>query len=181
MKKAFTMIELIFVIVILGILAAVALPKFLGVSQQAHEANLKAFVGTLNRTVGPTLWSKSISDGKNGDIAYLDLEYAKGSSTDNNLTTYVDMPKEIADMNLSKCNSDANYTIVGYADKGVAGANYFIACKDGNANQSPIFVLYKQSAPTSELTTLGEYNTSDVEDDNTTDTYSGGVKGNLLK
>ncbi|WP_457563871.1 type II secretion system protein [Caminibacter pacificus] len=50
MRKAFTMIELIFVIVILGILAAVALPKFLGVAQQAHEANLKSFVGTLNRS-----------------------------------------------------------------------------------------------------------------------------------
>jgi prepilin-type N-terminal cleavage/methylation domain-containing protein len=44
MKKAFTMIELIFVIVILGILAAVALPKFIGVANQAHEGNLKSFV-----------------------------------------------------------------------------------------------------------------------------------------
>jgi len=49
------MIELIFVIVILGILAAVALPKFVGVSEQAQEGKLKAFVGTLNRTVGPAL------------------------------------------------------------------------------------------------------------------------------
>ncbi|WP_084029363.1 type II secretion system protein [Lebetimonas sp. JH292] len=56
MKKAFTMIELIFVIVILGILAAVAIPKFLGVAQQAHEANLKTFVGTLNRKLNIQLW-----------------------------------------------------------------------------------------------------------------------------
>ena len=161
MKKAFTMIELIFVIVILGILAAVALPKFMGVSQQAHEANLKSFVGTLNRTVGPTLWSKSISDSQDGNISYTDLGYFKGT-TDTNLTKYTDVPKEIKDMNLSKCDNPDQYKIVGIADKGVAGANYFISCKDGNANQAPVFVLYKQATPTAELATskLGDKNTT---------------------
>ena len=69
MKRAgFTMIELIFVIVILGILAAVALPKFAGVSDQANAQKCNAFVGTMNRTVGPSMWSESISDSKNGTI-----------------------------------------------------------------------------------------------------------------
>ena len=44
-KNAFTMIELIFVIVILGILATVALPKFAGVKAQADMATGKAHVG----------------------------------------------------------------------------------------------------------------------------------------
>jgi len=55
-RSAFTMIELIFVIVILGVLAAVALPKFEGIKKQADLAILNAFVGTLNRQVGPSLW-----------------------------------------------------------------------------------------------------------------------------
>ena len=61
MKRAgFTMIELIFVIVILGILSAVALPKFIGVSEQANAGKCKAFYGTLSRTVGPAIWSDMI-------------------------------------------------------------------------------------------------------------------------
>ncbi len=180
MKKAFTMIELIFVIVILGILAAVALPKFLGVAQQAHEGNIKSFIGTLNRTVAPTLWSKSIAEGHDGNISYLDLEYYKGNS-DNNLTKYVDMPKEIKDLNLSHCNNPSEYKIVGWIDSGVAGANYFIACVGGNANQAPKFAAFKQISPTNELSmsNLGDHNTTDIAA--TPAQFSGSEEGNLLK
>jgi prepilin-type N-terminal cleavage/methylation domain-containing protein len=138
MKKAFTMIELIFVIVILGILAAVALPKFLGVANQAHQSNLKSFVGTLNRTVGPTLWSKSIASGKNGDIS--DLNTTEGEAF---LKTYVDIPKEInaSSINLRDCNSTSTANVVMTIDKNVAGFEGNITCIDGNANQSPKFNL----------------------------------------
>ena len=51
MTKAFTMIELIFVIVILGILSAVALPKFQGVRNQADIANAKAQASTIRAAI----------------------------------------------------------------------------------------------------------------------------------
>ena len=142
MKKAFTMIELIFVIVILGILAAVALPKFLGVAQQAHEGNLKAFVGTLNRTVAPTLWSKSISDGKGGQIKNY-TEY-----DDSNFTMLADIPKEInaSHIKFEKCNAGSFNTNTSNAftdaNDTITGAEYYIFCRDGNATASPAFVLY---------------------------------------
>ncbi len=68
------MIELIFVIVILGILAAVALPKFGGVADQAHSKKCKAFADTLNRTVGSAMWSESISLNNGGSIVAISAD-----------------------------------------------------------------------------------------------------------
>jgi general secretion pathway protein G len=51
MKKGFTMIELIFVIVILGILAAVAIPKLAATRNDAKAAAIKTDIGTAMQAV----------------------------------------------------------------------------------------------------------------------------------
>ena len=46
-NKGFTLIELIMVIVIMGILAAVAVPKFFDLTSQAHIKSKQAVIGNL--------------------------------------------------------------------------------------------------------------------------------------
>ena len=46
-RDAFTMIELVVVIVILGILAAVAIPKYMDLTDKAKEASCKAQRGVV--------------------------------------------------------------------------------------------------------------------------------------
>lgn len=47
-QNGFTLIELVVVIVILGILAATALPKFVDLSTESYDAALKGVVGGVN-------------------------------------------------------------------------------------------------------------------------------------
>ena len=141
MKRAgFTMIELIFVIVILGILSAVALPKFIGVSDQAKAGKLTAYVGTLNTTTMPSIWSKAIMDG-NGSIA------TYGTEINNNLT-----PPDGIIATFSATTLEPNsYTFTDgtaptaaktIASKTYGGTLYSVACTDGNDSAQPYCDVY---------------------------------------
>ncbi len=46
-KRAFTLIEILIVVVILGILAAIVIPQFSDASTQANEANVRSQLQTL--------------------------------------------------------------------------------------------------------------------------------------
>ena len=61
-RKGFTLVELVIVIVVLGILAAVAMPKFVDLVDDAKEAATKGGLGAI-RSVIVLKYSKNLADG----------------------------------------------------------------------------------------------------------------------
>lgn len=145
MKRAgFTMIELIFVIVILGILSAIALPKFLGVADQAKAGKLTAYVGTLNTTTLPSIWAKAIMDG-NGSIADYTSDITTNLKVPDEIS--VDFSKlEASSFEFNTTSSPSTGKIVG--EKKYGSSTYQIVCKDGNTTNQPQCDIYNKEKST---------------------------------
>ncbi len=94
MKKAFTIIELVFVVIILGVLAAVALPKFSTSKDEASTAqalgNLKTFINDIsayvlkNESLSSIALMSNVANIKNEDLSNLqnsakELDFSVGN------------------------------------------------------------------------------------------------------
>ena len=123
MKKAFTLIELIFVIVIIGLLAAVAVPKFLNLKQNA-EANsvVKTTVDAVQQATEAAVNRLDLEN--KTDVNLTDIVTLKGKgwtcTDDSNGTTdickYVDpaetnASKYVVEINFSTNPREVNYSI----------------------------------------------------------------------
>jgi len=133
-RSAFTWIELIFVIIILGLLAATAIVKLGGMSDRANEVKLQAMVGSLNRSSGAGFWFKSISDGNGGSVA--------NSAYSAVFDQYMELvPGYTAGPSLENCNAAGTGVLLKYTYTDT----YQIQCQDGNMKASPKFRLYNET------------------------------------
>ncbi len=137
MKTAFTMIELIFVIVVIGVLSAVAVPRFFSVQYQAEDNIAKAFAATLTRTVGHTFWSRSIAEDDNGSIKVNNTDKFYGDP----LSMYVDIPSSFdsSTVDFSNCVKSGEEADP-FLQKTSSG-KYNVFCRDGNSTTAPKFVV----------------------------------------
>ena len=74
-SKGFTLIELVMIIVILGILAAVAIPKYIDLQSQAQTAAEKGIVGAVRAAISTYYASKCATTGcdNNASLGYTSL------------------------------------------------------------------------------------------------------------
>lgn len=92
-NSGFTLIELVVVIVILGILAVTAAPKFLNLQDDARYATLKGLTGTINSAL-PITYSKAAVNNKEHEpsatVDNLTLQYGYPVATKNSLAQVID-------------------------------------------------------------------------------------------
>ena len=151
MKKAFTMIELIFVIVIIGILAAVAIPKLTGIFSQAKGSKVVAYAGTLQRTTIPPYWSESIMAGDRGELnstnyankILADLDYPTDFEVVNGGSGAPDFANKLAPVTFDFNATSSPTAAITLAKTGsLSGKIYSLVCTNGDKLTAPKCDIY---------------------------------------
>jgi len=86
MKNAFTVIELIFVIVIIGILSAIAIPKFSKTSELAYESRAESTVAALRSAIATERQKRILRGDTTSAITTTEAENLLGYGLDNSWT-----------------------------------------------------------------------------------------------
>lgn len=141
LQQGFTLVELIVVIVILGILAATALPRFINVTEDARTASVKGFAGGIRSAVG-VVNGKFFANGSSGATS---VTMADNVSVTTVATTGVPAATASGIGTAIRCETSAACGNFGAAYSGSAGAatatftlqtNCLVTYTDSNGNVS---------------------------------------------
>ena len=162
-QKGFTIIELVVVILLLGILTATALPRFMDVTSQAHDAVVDGVLGGMNTGVA-LVRATWFAEGRNTTVANFGLGgvgvntsgYPTGnagaapSSNTDCQTVYTDILQaggrpSIGVMSIAGTNpATSDVTGAGYADDFLAGHSattcFYVYTGEGATVSSPLLV-----------------------------------------
>lgn len=106
MKKqaGFTIVELVVVIALLGILAAVALPRFLNVTDDAHAASVNGTGGALRSAVALVKAQSVVEQVTSGNIDF-DDNTSTGTSGQETYVNAGGFPQGAASLNAAACET----------------------------------------------------------------------------
>jgi len=132
MKKAFTMLELIFVIVVIGILSSVALPKFAGAGNSAYMAKAKNTLAIVRSAISTERQRRILAGMAGSNITALNKTDTNGTSA--NVFDHFDaaggVSKPVIDTPISQCING------GVACWQVNGNTYTYVFPDGNGKKA---------------------------------------------
>ena len=142
MKKqgGFTLIELVVVIVILGILAVTAAPRFLNLQGDAREASLQGLKGAIDGAAG-IVYGKAVIDGQETASA------AAGTSVEGVLTRYGYPLATTGGIGAAVVGLDSDWDVI------ASVANTSITYSFSGSTDTTCAVTYTQASGTSTAST----------------------------